>query len=474
MSFLIYDIAFLVIFLSFIAIFLYVKRKNVQRDGLLFLYRTQIGIKAIDYFSSKYKKQLKWLQYVSIVMGYVLMLLMMILFLQVVYIYVSSPETVDQIKIPPVMPLIPYLPSIFNVSFLPPFYFTYWIIILAIVAISHEFAHGIFARFHKLKVKSTGFGFLGPFLAAFVEPDEKKMEKKPIFQQISILSAGTFANIIIAFAFVAVFIAFFYSMFIPAGALFNTYTFSSINITQISQINGNFIVNPGMPEVIKNLDLNNSNNLTKIKLQNKSYLIDNNFMLSTANKGGEMIFVFDDLPAINAKISGAIIEFNGAEIKSAEELGIELKKYKPGDSAIVKTKIGKEIKEYNIALASNEEGKAYMGIGLLSSSTKGIKGKVYLIISWIRHPGTYYESRFNEDATIFFQDFLWWMILINFSVALVNMLPLGIFDGGRVFYLTILYFTKSEDKAKKAFKFMTMFLLFLVAVIMLFWVFSFF
>ena len=109
-----------------------------------------------------------------------------------------------------------------------------------------------------------------------------------------------------------------------------------------------------------------------------------------------------------------------------------------------------EIKEYNIALASNEEGKAYMGIGLLSSSTKGIKGKVYLIISWIRHPGTYYESRFNEDATIFFQDFLWWMILINFSVALVNMLPLGIFDGGRVFYLTILYFTKSEDKAKKA------------------------
>jgi membrane-associated protease RseP (regulator of RpoE activity) len=474
MNFLIYDIAFLVIFLSFIAIFLYVKRKNVQRDGLLFLYRTQIGIKAIDYFSSRYKNQLKWLQYVSIAMGYFLMLLMMILFLQVVYIYVSSPETVDQIKIPPVMPLIPYLPSIFNVSFLPPFYFTYWIIILAIVAISHEFAHGIFARFHKLKVKSTGFGFLGPFLAAFVEPDEKEMEKRPIFSQISILSAGTFANILIALAFVAVFIVFFYSMFIPAGALFNTYTFSSINITQISQINGKLIDNPCMPEIIKNLDIGNSNNLTRIKLQNKSYLIDNNFMLSTANKGGEIIFVFDDLPAINANISGVIVELNGAEIKSAEELGTELGKYKPGDSIIVKTKIGKEIKEYNITLASSEEGKAYMGIGLLSSSTKGIKGKVYLIISWIRHPGTYYESRFNEEGTIFFQDFLWWMILINFSVALVNMLPLGIFDGGRVFYLTILYFTKSEDKAKKAFKFMTMFLLFLVAVIMLFWIFSIF
>ena len=32
--------------------------------------------------------------------------------------------------------------------------------------------------YNKVEIKTTGFGFLGPFLAAFVEPDEKQMQKK--------------------------------------------------------------------------------------------------------------------------------------------------------------------------------------------------------------------------------------------------------------------------------------------------------
>jgi membrane-associated protease RseP (regulator of RpoE activity) len=49
------------------------------------------------------------------------------------------------------------------------------------------------------------------------------------------------------------------------------------------------------------------------------------------------------------------------------------------------------------------------------------------------------------------------------------MLPVGIFDGGRFFYLAVLAITKSEKKAKKAFSLMTGLFLLLLALTMIFW-----
>jgi membrane-associated protease RseP (regulator of RpoE activity) len=54
------------------------------------------------------------------------------------------------------------------------------------------------------------------------------------------------------------------------------------------------------------------------------------------------------------------------------------------------------------------------------------------------------------------------------------MLPAGIFDGGRFFYLTILAITRSEKIAKKAFSFFTYIFLFVVALLMVLWIKSFF
>jgi membrane-associated protease RseP (regulator of RpoE activity) len=75
----------------------------------------------------------------------------------------------------------------------------------------HEFSHGIYARLYSLKIKSSGFAFLGPILAAFVEPDEKALSKKNKKQQLSILSAGPFANI----AFAVLILLFFNLIFLP-------------------------------------------------------------------------------------------------------------------------------------------------------------------------------------------------------------------------------------------------------------------
>src|SRR3989344_7574707 len=167
-AFLIYDLTFLVVFTLGVIIFLYTHKKNLQRQGLLYLYRTKIGIKFIDSFTEKYKKILKPLQYLILASGYLLMAGMIYLLAKFSWVYLTSPVAAKALKVPVLIPLVPYLPDLFKLDFLPSFNFTYWIIIIAIIAIPHEFAHGIFARIHKIKVHSTGFGFLGPFLAAFV------------------------------------------------------------------------------------------------------------------------------------------------------------------------------------------------------------------------------------------------------------------------------------------------------------------
>ena len=59
MSFLIYDLSFLAVFVIFVASFLYSKRKNLKKEGLLFLYKTTWGLKLINRVGTKYKKALK-------------------------------------------------------------------------------------------------------------------------------------------------------------------------------------------------------------------------------------------------------------------------------------------------------------------------------------------------------------------------------------------------------------------------------
>ena len=181
MSFIVYDLSFLVLFTLAIVIFLYTRKHNLKREGIMYLYRTSIGLKFIDYIAKKYPKTLKVMSYVIVTCGYVIMALSVYLLLQILNIF-TKPELVKIIKVPPIMPLIPYMGEIFKASWLPPFYFTYWIIAIALVAIFHEGFHGIFARFNKIRIKSTGFGFLGPFLAFFVEQDDKQMQKSKILR----------------------------------------------------------------------------------------------------------------------------------------------------------------------------------------------------------------------------------------------------------------------------------------------------
>lgn len=467
MDFIVYDITLLILFAIFISVFLYTKRKNLRKEGLLFLYRTKWGVKLINYIGKKYKRLLKVLSYVSIGFGYILMATMLYLFYIILRIYAFRPDIVREIKVPPIMPLIPYIDKI--VPNLPSFYFIYWIIIIAVIAITHEFSHGIFMKRYNIRIKSTGFGFFPFFLpifpVAFVEQDEKSMKRKRKFEQMAVLSAGTFANILTAIFCFGILWLFFSLAFSPAGVIFDTYAYSIVGIASISSVNGIPLSNASYEGV---LDLVNETGLNKIESKDDNYLITKDFLEKQKNDE-KYVLLYDDSPAINAGLTGVIIEVNGVKVDSREKLGEELLMNSPGEKITIQTKTEEEILEYEIILGEHPNNKslAWLGIGFIGQTKSGI----FESISFFQKPNVYYESSFG--AGLFIYNLFWWLILISIGVALINMLPVGIFDGGRFFYLTVLAITKNEKKAKNFFKFTTYFFLLLFFLLMAFWIRSF-
>lgn len=468
MSFLLYDLSFLIVFCLAVATFLIIKRKKVVRDGLLFLYKTSIGLKLIDTLGRKYPKTLKVLSYISIACGYVLMILSVYFLIQIISVF-TNPVLVKMIKVPPIMPLIPYLDRIFSVTWMPPFYFTYWIIAIALVAIFHEGFHGIFARFANIRIKSTGFGFLGPFLAFFVEQDDKQMKKAKIFSQLSVLSSGVFANILLSIIFFILMIGFFSMTYAPVGAIFNDYSYS---VVPVSAIMGGIGLNMTVLNQTLNVD---GLNLTKVKFGNHSYFISDAFFDVKDNLTSDMLVkLYHDEPAINSGLMGAITTIDDISVSNNLDVSRILADKKPGEKITVTTldMTNESLPQLNYEFKLGEDysnsSRAVMGIATVKTaqSANTLKAFLYRLFNSFRDPNVFYQPIANPELTIFLYNLLWWVFMINVSVAIANMIPLGIFDGGRFFYLTILGITRKEKVAAWTFKIMTWIILAILAIMM--------
>jgi len=127
-------------------LFLHKNRKNVQRDGILYLYRTQIGVKIMDSIAKKYSKLLHIMSYLIVFVGYLLTAGVIYYLIISVYQYLKNAELFSSVigNGPPLALFIPYFPRIFGwEEIFPSFYFFYFIIVIAIIAIVHEGAHDI-------------------------------------------------------------------------------------------------------------------------------------------------------------------------------------------------------------------------------------------------------------------------------------------------------------------------------------------
>lgn len=183
------DLISIILFYALIFLFFVTHRKDFEVQGKIFaIYRTKIGLKLMNSISKFKPKFLRVIGYVSIITGFVGM---------IVIFYYLLKGAINMIIKPSAMPAVaPVLPGV-HIPGLPTLSFWHWIIAIFVVAIVHEFSHGIFARLYNVQIKSSGFAFLGPLLGAFVEPDEKALEKKSSKIQLSAFSAGPFANVVL-------------------------------------------------------------------------------------------------------------------------------------------------------------------------------------------------------------------------------------------------------------------------------------
>jgi len=261
----------LILFLVFvILIFLFYlrhkKRFEIQ-SGVFALYRTKWGLSWMDLVAKKHPRFLKLLTFLGVLVGFVGMIAMTAILVKATLELLFVPEA------PPA--LAPVLPGIKIAPGLPTLSFLHWIISLIIIAIVHEFSHGVVARLFNIKIKSSGFAFLGPIPAAFVEPDEKQMEKKSRKVQLGVLAAGSFSNILLGM------------MVIGIAITLSPFT------NGLLESNGVFIVNleEGGPLNLSGVSV--GENILKINELDVGTVSELSGILTDANPGDEIVLETD-------------------------------------------------------------------------------------------------------------------------------------------------------------------------------------
>lgn len=193
-----------ILFLIILAVFVFLKRKSLETKQVIpyflyfYMYRTKFGLKLMDSAARKHRKFMLYVGYFGILVGFLGMILISYGLISNIYVLFTKPEAAPGVGL-----VLPFKAK--GIFYVP---FFYWIISIFVIAVVHEFAHGLIARANNLKVKSSGFAFLGlivPIIpAAFVEPDEKELRKRSHKEQLSVFAAGPLSNIAAAFLFVAV------------------------------------------------------------------------------------------------------------------------------------------------------------------------------------------------------------------------------------------------------------------------------
>lgn len=188
------DTVFAIIFYSLLGVYLYKNRDKVQREAkIILLVRMKKGVKFIEKWGRKLSGLWKALGTVGVIVGVGGMLVITWLFIQNSITMFSAPSqasptyfVIPGVKIPGSPIFIPFVAGILSII---------------ILAVTHEFAHGLVAAAERIKIKSVGWGLFLLFPLAFVEMEEDEMKTASRMSKLRIFSAGSFANITAAIIF---------------------------------------------------------------------------------------------------------------------------------------------------------------------------------------------------------------------------------------------------------------------------------
>jgi len=353
------------------------------------------------------------LDYKMPVVGFLGMIFIGFLLIYNVLILFTKPEAVSGVGL-----VLPFKAK--GVFFVP---FFYWIISIFVIAIAHEFSHGIAARTYNLKVKSSGFAFLGssfkgagiiiillslyikiksngytfsssfnffdysspdfwmiigivllvvslfknfiiPVIpAAFVEPDEKKLKKMPHKEQLSVFAAGPLANIALGLLFVAI---------------------------------ASFVLAPLADAIIEP----NGVKITDYVKDKQAY---------PAEKAG-------------IKIGEVVQKIDGMPTPYMDNLSSVMKTKKPNDIIVLKT----DKESYEVKLAKNPQNESTGYLGAYLEQSAEIKENVKNVY-----------GEFLPDALLWTYGLFVILFILNMGIGLFNLAPIGPLDGGRMLQLAM-------------------------------------
>jgi membrane-associated protease RseP (regulator of RpoE activity) len=227
-----------IVFIVFLTIYLFVIRKKLEMQKILFpllyiiLKRSRLGLVFMKKIANKFPKAVKILASIGVVIGFIGMIFISIQLVVLFANMLSEPSAPSGVA--PVLPI-----PVKGAVYVP---FFYWIISIFVIATVHEFAHGIVSNAYKVPVRSSGFAFFGLVLpiipAAFVEPDERILQKKSAWKQLSVFAAGPFSNIVLAFIVLGL-------MLVAVNPLSNA-AFMNTGVTVTGIINGTAAADTGL------------------------------------------------------------------------------------------------------------------------------------------------------------------------------------------------------------------------------------
>lgn len=492
-----------VLFICFIAFIAYRDRKSFKRDFIVLLRKTQRGKRFLISTGTGHPTFWKWVGGTGVMAGFLASI-------WIVYQFVSI--TIQNIMVKPVPSVGLVVPSPFPTATIGPgFYavpFWYWIIAIGLLALVHEGFHGIMSARERVRIKSLGWGLLLVIPLAFVEPDEKQLEKKGRWPQLRVFAAGSFANFITAAVSLGLLLLMATALFSPAGVTYRGYPGTVIQASDITSIAGVPVTGDSIISALEGTQAG----FVELEAGGKEYYGNTTMMLDSAREGGG-VAVFEGYSAVKENLTGIIISVDGEEVRDAIDLRIALDRAGAGREIEVVTTDFKEERRYSLMTKEEPEPvfkpslETYM-LGSLEHVAPGVSasmesaftglssmlgnkpvrgwrelqlerqyweflGEAYPGLSaraggevarvdaeLAGHPrggfiGIAEVSAYTvvvaglepiEAPLNFIQGLLFWIFLINLGVGAFNLLPIKPLDGGRMWEILLTKLSRRHGK----------------------------
>jgi len=206
------------IFACVLALIFWIDRKNVTRESVLLLRKTQLGKNFLIWLGTTFPGFWKIVGMFGVFAGFFMSFYIFywMFYMTITNLFTGAAGGLAFVLPSPTVNVVS-APGVIGVPF------WYWIITIGILIVAHEGFHGIMAAREKVKIKSLGWGIFILLPLAFVEPDEKQLAMKGAWKQLRVFAAGSFANFIVAFISLFIFSTLITSAFVPSGVGFRAY-----------------------------------------------------------------------------------------------------------------------------------------------------------------------------------------------------------------------------------------------------------